>query len=90
MHNQRWPDQAQGEAVDRAGQVGPGHLFGHDRLFHRPRLLAAVLTRPAHTDEASIIQRPLPRLFLGECFQVSRGMFGAPLADTLPKRLVLG
>src|SRR5439155_25776378 len=90
VHDQSRPDQPQGKAVDRAGDISAGHFLGHDRLFHRPRVLAAVFTGPAHADEAGVVQLALPRLFLRERVERPSCMLSKPLAGTLSKCLVLG
>src|SRR5207302_8164161 len=90
VHDQRRSDQTQGQAVDRARHIRGGHLFGDDRLFHGPRILATVLARPAHTDEAGLIQLPLPGLLLLERIERPWRMLGEPAAHALAKALVLG
>src|SRR5579871_365953 len=84
-----WADQAEGEAVDGARHVAARHLFGDDGLLHRPCVLAAVGLGPAHADVASLVQRPLPGLLLGQRPQRPRRMFSNPLAHPQTKALIL-
>src|SRR5919202_189268 len=90
VHDQGRADQPQGEAVDGARHVGQGHLLGHDGLLHGPRLEPAVRARPAHADEAGLVQRPLPGFLLLEGLERPGPMLGEPAPRAVAKALVFG
>src|SRR5205085_453730 len=88
VYDQRRAEQAQREAVDGAGQVGARHLFGDDGLLHWSSVLATVFVRPAHTDEARLIQPALPRFLLLERIQRPRRMLRNPATHVQTKAFV--
>jgi hypothetical protein len=88
--DERRSDNAQAQAVDRARDVAAGHLFGHNGLFHRPRVLAAVRARPTHADQAGLVQRALPGLALRHGLQRPGRVLGKPFAHVQAECFVLG
>jgi len=81
--------QIPADDVEPVGRPGPRHFLGYDGLLHRPRILATVLTWPAHAYEPGVVQRPLPRLLLRERLERPGRMPGKPAPDALPKGFVL-
>src|SRR5690606_7795094 len=58
--DQRRADDADAESVDAGRGVDARHLLGHNGLLHGSRVAAAVLLRPAHTDEAGVVELAVP------------------------------
>src|SRR5262249_52329505 len=56
----------QTEAIGGRRRIGPRHLVGDDRLLHGPGPAAAVLLRPAHAEEAGLVELAVPDAALRE------------------------
>src|SRR5439155_419262 len=80
---------------------GAHQLVVDDRLLEHVGALAAVLARPAHRDEARLVELPLPRLGRGDPLRLAvldraivppraRQVGGEPGAEAAAQRLVRG
>src|SRR5439155_24566389 len=64
VHDDRGPDEADAETVDRRWRARARHLVLHERPLHRCPPAAAALLRPQHPDVTGVVQRAMPRLAL--------------------------
>src|SRR5437879_2262834 len=89
------------EEADQPWRAGAHELVVDDRLLEHVGALAAILARPAHRDEARLVELPLPRLGRGDPLRLAvldraivppraRQVGGEPGAEAAAQRLVSG
>ena len=85
------PTKPMPRPLTAAGALTRAISFADDRLLHRARFLAAILFRPAHADEAGLVELAVPCLALLERLQLLPGqILCEPGAHLLLISLVLG